>query len=64
MLITPEELDRIDLMVKRCAGVCDCGKLLHRLYSAYLIVSGELKKANNNTWNKIMEGQQVYKKKE
>jgi len=55
ILLSDEDLFRIELLAKRCKGICETGELLHKLYSAYLVVSKELKKANYIAWKRIQE---------
>lgn len=53
IILTDEELIRIELLANRCQGICETGKLLHRLYTAYVVTSKELKKANLEAWERI-----------
>jgi hypothetical protein len=55
IFIDDEDLIRVDLFVKRCGGNCECGRLLHRLYTAYLIAMKELKKADVEAFKRITE---------
>lgn len=53
LLLSDEDLIRIELLTKRCKGICETGELLHKLFSAYLKVSVELEKADTLAWERI-----------
>ena len=53
ILLSEEDLLRIELLAKRCKGICETGDLLHRLFSAYLIVVKELEKSDRLAWERI-----------
>lgn len=50
ILLSDEELIRIQILAHRCKGICEMGTLLHRLYSAHLLVIDALKKSDLNAW--------------
>jgi len=55
LFISDEDLIRVDIFVKRCGGNCEPGRLLHRLYSAYLMMREALKKADYEAYQRIIE---------
>lgn len=53
LILSDEELLRIELLAKRCQGICETGTLFHRLYTAYVVTTKELKKANYEAWERL-----------
>jgi hypothetical protein len=60
LFISDEDLVSVSLFVKRCGSNCECGRLLHRLYTSYLIAVKELKKADYKAWERICENDKGY----
>ena len=60
LFISDTEIITIDLFIKRCGSNCECGRLLHRLYTSYLILVKELKKADYEAWERINERNKSY----
>lgn len=60
VLLSDEDLIRIELLTKRCKGICETGELLHKLYSAFLIVNSELRKSDRSTWERIQNSDKGY----
>lgn len=51
--LDPHSELKVDLLSKRCMGICEVGKLLHELYSAYLKAMKVIEEIDDKTWEEI-----------
>lgn len=51
--LNPEEEIEIDILIKRCKGVCEIGRVLHRVYGVYLEQKEIIKQTDERSWKNV-----------
>ena len=54
-MLTDQDKWRIEQIINSCAGICEIGKLLHRLWGAYKDLENYIKIHEQEAWFRLQE---------
>jgi len=60
LYLSDSEKFRIEFFINKCSSHCEPAVLLHRLYTAFILVDKELKRLDYELWEKISINDKSY----